>query len=76
MAKAVYINVADAADGAAVSRALARSGLIAGLVRRDGRWQLEIAARDVDARTLLVEIGAAVAASTAHGRSRPQERAA
>ena len=42
MADRIYVNVDDAADGAALARAIGRYGLSAGLVRSDTRWQVEI----------------------------------
>ena len=42
MADPIYINISNAAEGAALARAIGRYGLSAGLVRSDTRWQVEI----------------------------------
>ena len=53
MADPIYINVSDAAEGAALARAIGRYGLSAGLVRSDARWQVEISSPREDPRTFL-----------------------
>ena len=37
----IYIDVGDAAEGADLARSLGRQELLAGLVRKDARWQVE-----------------------------------
>lgn len=68
MADRIYVNVNDAADGAALARAIGRYGLTAGLVRSDTRWQVEISSPREDPRTLLTDVGMALAAGSGGGR--------
>ena len=61
MATPIYINVADAAEGADLTRSLGRHGLMAGLVRTDAGWQVEVRSPREDARSFLADIGVALA---------------
>ena len=63
MAEPVYVNVGDAAEGAELVRALGRHGLLAGVVRTEARWQVEIRSPREDARTFLADLGVALAAA-------------
>ncbi len=62
MAEPIYVNVGDAAEGAALARSLGRHGLMAGLVRSDARWQVEISSPREDPRSFLADVGVALAA--------------
>ena len=62
MAAPIYINVGDAAEGASLACSLARHGLLAGLVRSDARWQVEVRAPGEDPRSFLADVGVALAA--------------
>ena len=62
MAAPVYINVGDAAEGADLARSLGRHGLLAGLVRSDVRWQVEVRSPGEDPRSFLADVGVALAA--------------
>ena len=62
MAAPIYINVDDAAEGAELARSLGRHGLLAGLVRSDARWQVEVHSPREDPRTFLADVGVALAA--------------
>ena len=69
MAEAIYINVADAAEGAHLARSLVRHGLAAALVQTDARWQVEVSSPREDPRSFLADIGVALAAAST-GRRR------
>ena len=69
MADPIYINISNAAEGAALARAIGRYGLSAGLVRSDTRWQVEISSPREDPRTFLADVGVALAAWNGGGRS-------
>ena len=62
MADPIYVNVGDAAEGADLARSLGRHGLMAGLVRSDARWQVEISSPREDPRSFLADVGVALAA--------------
>ena len=62
MARPIYINVAGAVEGADLVRSLGRHGLMAGLVRTDARWQVEVRSPREDARSFLADVGVALAA--------------
>lgn len=62
MAKPIYVKVADAVEGADLARSLGRHGLMAGLVRSHGRWQVEVRSPHEDARSFLADLGVAFAA--------------
>ena len=61
MADPIYVNVADAAEGAELARSLGRQGLGAALVRNDARWQVEITSPCEDPRSFLADVGVALA---------------
>ena len=61
MADPLYIDVADAAEGAELARSLGRHGLGATLVRNDARWQVEMTSSCEDRRSFLADVGAALA---------------
>ena len=69
MAAPIYINVDDAAEGAELVRSLGRHGLVAGLVRGDARWQVEVRSPGEDPRSFLADIGVALAAWNGGERS-------
>jgi hypothetical protein len=69
MADPIYINISNAAEGAALARAIGRYGLSAGLVRSDTRWQVEISSPREDPRTFLTDVGVALAAANGGGRA-------
>ena len=62
MADPIYVDVGDAAEGADLARSLGRHGLMAGLVRSDARWQVEISSPREDPRSFLADVGVALAA--------------
>ena len=62
MAAPISINVGDAAEGADLARSLGRHGLLAGLVRSDGQWQVEVRSPREDPRSFLADVGIALAA--------------
>jgi hypothetical protein len=74
MADPIYINISNAAEGAALARAIGRYGLSAGLVRSDTRWQVEISSPREDHRTFLTDVGVALAAANGGGRARNASR--
>ena len=71
MATPIYINVADAAEGADLARSLGRHGLMAGLVRADARWQVEVRSSREDPRSFLADLGVALAAWSGGERDVP-----
>lgn len=64
MARPIYLKVADAVEGADLVRSLGRHGLMAGLVRSHGRWQVEVRSPYEDARSFLADIGVVLSASS------------
>lgn len=62
MAEEIYVNVADAAEGADLARSPGRHGLAAALVHSDARWQVEISSPREDARSFLAAVRVALAA--------------
>ena len=79
MADPLYIHVNDAAEGAALARAIGRYGLSAGLVRSDTRWQVEIRSPQEDPRAFVADVGVALAAwnggdDRGSGQSSPSAR--
>ena len=74
MATPIYINVADAAERAALTRSLGRHGLMADLVRTDARWQVEVWSPREDGRSFLADVGVALAALSGGERDVQIER--
>ena len=72
MAALIYINVGDAAEGADLARSLGRYGLLAGLVRSDAGWQVEVRSPGEDTRSLLANVGVALAAGSGGERGDAQ----
>lgn len=74
MAGPIFVDVADAAEGADLARSLGRHGLTAALVHGDARWQVEISSPREDVRAFLADVGVALAihevAVAARGRAR------
>ena len=64
----LYINVADAAEGTDLARSLGRRGVAAALVRANDRWQVAVSFPRADARSLLADIGLALAAASTQDR--------
>ena len=69
MADPICVNISNAAEGAALARAIGRYGLSAGLVRSDTRWQVEIRSPRDDPRAFLSDVGVALAAWNGGGRA-------
>ena len=62
MAPPIYIHVPTATAGADLVRSLGRNGLMAGLVRNESRWQVEVSSPSEDPRSFLADVGVALAA--------------
>ncbi len=74
MAAPIYIDVGDAAEGAELARSLGRHGLVAGLVRSDARWQVEVRSSAEDPRSFLADVGVALAAWSGGDGGHARER--
>jgi hypothetical protein len=69
MAGPTLIEVDDAVEGAGLVRCLSRHGLVAGLVRVRGAWQVEVRSFGEDPRSFFADLGTALASWSGASRS-------